>query len=67
MTTLLANPTDTVTAVDARLSEDRFLVELSDGRELAVPYRRIPWLRWLAEAKPEQRADWTLEPGGFAI
>jgi hypothetical protein len=24
-------------------------------------------LKWLAKATPEQRAKWTIEPGGFAI
>ncbi len=28
---------------------------------------RIAWLDWLLKATPEQRANWSLEPGGFAI
>ncbi|HXF64348.1 MAG TPA: DUF2442 domain-containing protein [Caldilineaceae bacterium] len=40
---------------------------LSDGRVLQTPCRPIPWLGWLAQATPEQRAHWTLEPGGFAV
>jgi hypothetical protein len=27
----------------------------------------VPWLKWLAKATPKQRANWTIEPGGFAI
>jgi len=26
-----------------------------------------PWLKWLAQATPKQRANWSLEPGGYAI
>jgi len=25
------------------------------------------WLKWLAEATPEQRAKWAIEPGGFVV
>ena len=27
----------------------------------------VPWLKWLAQATPKQRAKWKLEPGGYAI
>jgi len=27
----------------------------------------LPWLAWLAQATPEQRAHWSLEPRGFAV
>lgn len=42
-------------------------VSLSDGREIVVPTEKIEWLQWLAKATPRQRANWSLEPGGFAI
>ncbi len=67
MTTLLANATDTARAVGVSFRGERMFVELSDGRELGIPYREIPWLTWLAKATPEQRASWALEPGGYAI
>lgn len=67
MTTLLARQTEPVQAKGIRFSGEHLCVALSDGRELAVPYKKIPWLRWLAGATPKQRADWSLEPGGFAI
>ena len=41
-------------------------MKLSDWRELSVPYKKIPWLKWLAK-DTKQRADWSLEPGGYAI
>jgi len=50
-----------------RFVGEKLCVELSDGRELRVPYRRIPWLAWLAKATPKQRNAWSLEPGGYAI
>jgi hypothetical protein len=40
---------------------------LSDGREISLPIDQMDWLKWLANASPEQRAKWTIEPGGFAV
>jgi hypothetical protein len=40
---------------------------LSDGREISLPIDQMDWLKWLAKAAPEQRAKWTIEPGGFAV
>lgn len=40
---------------------------MSDGRELGVPFRKVPWLKGLARATPKQRAEWSIEPQGFAI
>ena len=46
---------------------DVLRVQLSDRREISLPLKRAPWLKWLANATPKQRAKWSLEPGGFAI
>ena len=67
MNTLLEKQTDAVSAEAVRFAGERLIVALSDGRELSVPYKKIAWLRWLAKATPKQRANWSLEPGGFAI
>ncbi|HEY5296999.1 MAG TPA: DUF2442 domain-containing protein [Verrucomicrobiae bacterium] len=67
MNTLLDKTTEVVSARDVSFAGDRLCIELSDGRELSVPYKKIPWLKWLAKATPKQRADWSLEPGGYAI
>jgi hypothetical protein len=67
MNTLLDKTTATVSARDVSFAGDRLRIELSDGRELSVPYKKIPWLKWLVNATPKQRADWSLEPGGYAI
>ena len=42
-------------------------VALDDRREISLPLNEAPWLKWLAKATPKQRANWTIEPGGFAI
>ena len=67
MNTLLDKTTEVVQARDVSFAGDRLCIELSDGRELSVPYKNIPWLKWLAKATPKQRAGWSLEPGGYAI
>lgn len=67
MNTLLDKTTEVVQARDVSFAGDRLCIELSDGRELSVPYKKIPWLKWLAKATPKQRADWSLEPDGYAI
>jgi hypothetical protein len=40
---------------------------LSDGREIALPFKRVKWLDWLAKATPQQRAKWSIEPYGYAV
>ena len=67
MNTLLDKTTEAVQARDVSFAGDRLRIELSDGRELSVPYKKIPWLKWLVRATPKQRAGWSLEPGGYAI
>lgn len=42
-------------------------VELSDERQIGLPFKKITWLDWLAKATPEQRAKWTIEPYGYAV
>jgi hypothetical protein len=56
-----------VSAATVRFAGSQLCVTLSDGREISLPMDRVPWLGWLAQATPEQRADWSIEPGGFAI
>jgi hypothetical protein len=54
-------------AKSARLTANTLHVQLDDGREISAPFTKVPWLKWLANATPKQRANWSLEPGGFAI
>jgi len=67
MSTLTAKSKSQVAAKNARVSASALTVELRDGREVTVPLATTPWLRWLANAAPRHRANWSLEPGGFAI
>lgn len=67
MSTLVGKKINRVRAVKVRFAKDCLFVNLSDGRILGVPFKRIPWLQWLAGATAKERAKWCLEPGGFAI
>jgi len=51
-------------AVNVRLLDTMIYIDLSDKREIGVPIARY---KWLAQATPQQRTQWSLEPGGFAI
>jgi len=67
MITLANKTTERVKAIGVRFVENILFVSLADGREISVPIDRVDWLNWLAKATPEQRAQWSLEPGGYAI
>ena len=67
MNTLTAKNSKQVSAKRVAFSGNVLRVELSDGREIRLPLSDVPWLKWLAKATPKQRANWSLEPGGFAI
>jgi hypothetical protein len=67
MNTLTAKITEPVRAKSARVTASILHVRLNDGREVSVPFNEVSWLKWLAKATPKQRANWSLEPGGYAI
>jgi hypothetical protein len=67
MITLAASVTNEVKAIGVRFKENKLIVALSDGREISLPIDQIEWLAWLSQASPEQQANWSIEPGGFAI
>lgn len=67
MNTLAVDITEEIQATHVQFSGPLMMVNLSDGRIITIPLHKIDWLRWLAEATPEQQANWSLEPGGFAI
>jgi hypothetical protein len=67
MSTLTVKTTEQVRAKSARITASTLHVRLDDGREISVPFTEVSWLKWLANATSKQRANWTLEPGGFAI
>lgn len=56
-----------VPVVDIQFEDDTLHVLLSDGRQVSLPLAGVSWLDWLASATLEQRADWSIEPGGYAV
>jgi len=53
-------------AVGVRFGRGRVYISLNDGREIGLPLSHRD-LRWLREASPKLRRDWTLEPGGRTV
>jgi hypothetical protein len=52
------------TAVDVQVTDDRIVVVLADGRELAAP---LAWFPRLADATADQRRNWRLIGRGHGI
>jgi hypothetical protein len=67
MNTLTARIAKKARAQSARVTARTLRVALDDGREISVPFSKAPWLKWLAKSTLKQRANWSLEPGGYAI
>lgn len=63
----LAVAVDQVGAQRVDFEGNALHLHLTDGRTILLPFEQIPWLRWLAKATPEQRANWSIEPGGYAV
>lgn len=49
---------------DVRCDADSLIVDLMDGRTIAVP---LAWYPRLLAATPEQRARWEAAEGGYGI
>lgn len=47
-----------------RFEDERLIVDLADGRTIAVP---LDWYPRLADATPEQRNNWEVAGAGFGI
>ncbi len=67
MNILAKHDTQEVEAVNVRFYHDMLVIELSDQREIGLPFKKIKWLNWLAKATPEQRVTWSIEPYGYAV
>ena len=66
--TILANDiSQKVQAKRVWFAYNRLFIALNDGREISVPLDRFSWLQWLAKATDQQRDQWSIEPGGFAV
>ena len=65
---ILVNRVETeVSAVSVSFTGNILHINLNDGRIISVPLDQIEWLHWLAQAASEQRQNWTIEPGGYAV
>ena len=62
MSTLAVKTDERVAGVS--FDSDRLIVDLMDGRTIAVP---LAWYPRLLEATREQRADWEIAGAGFGI
>ena len=51
-------------AVDVRVTDDKLLLDLADGRSLAVP---LAWYPRLLHGSSAERQHWRLLGGGYAI
>jgi hypothetical protein len=49
---------------DVRFDEDRLIVDLMDGRTIAVP---LAWYPRLFDATQEQRLNWRVAGAGYGI
>jgi uncharacterized protein DUF2442 len=62
MSTLAAKTDERVAGVS--FDADRLVVDLMDGRTIAVP---LAWYPRLLDATPEQRSKWELAGAGYGI
>jgi hypothetical protein len=62
MSTLAVKTDERVSAVS--FDSDRLVVDLMDGRTIAVP---LAWYPRLLQATPEQRSDWEVAGAGYGI
>ncbi len=67
MNTLIHDEMPEVQARNVYFHGEMLFIELSDERQIGLPFKKIKWLTWLAKATPEQRAKWAIEPYGYAI
>ena len=62
MSTLAVKTDERVSGVS--FDSERLIVDLMDGRTIAVP---LAWYPRLLEATPEQRSDWEVAGAGYGI
>jgi hypothetical protein len=67
MSTSPDKTTQHVAITNIYFNQQTLALVLNDGRELLLHLDQITWLNWLAEAALEQRANWSLEPDGYAV
>ncbi|MCB8946057.1 MAG: DUF2442 domain-containing protein [Ardenticatenaceae bacterium] len=62
MTTLMLDAEPTV--IDITIQEEKFVVDLEDGRSLIIP---LSWYPRLLHGTPAERQNWQLLGDGYAI
>lgn len=67
MITLINSIETEVSAATVSFTGNILHVNLNDGRIISVPLDQIEWLHWLLQATSEQRQNWEIEPGGYAV
>ena len=67
MNTLDHNDMPEVEVQNVYFEGEMLFIELSDERQIGLPFKKIKWLDWLAKATPEQRVKWRIEPYGYAV
>jgi hypothetical protein len=68
MTTLIPSPPIySITAAEVKFENQWLKITLNNGQVIHLALQEIPWLKWLAQATLEQKSNWSLEPGGYAI
>lgn len=67
MNILVQEKIDRVQAIGVRFIDEFLILELSDRRQVWLPLYEIRWLGWLAQATPEQRANWEILPQGIGV
>lgn len=64
MATLAVEPATQVRATSVRFTHSMLYITLNDEREIGVP---LSHFKWLAQATAPQRANWSIEPQGYAV
>ena len=67
MAQMFSSSQKVVAATDVKFDQDQLSICLCDGSEIHLSLSKFKWLNWLANASLDQKENWSLEPGGFAI
>ena len=67
MPTLTSELNNQVIATGVRFRDSLITISLNDHREISISLNSAKWLKWLSDATKEQRENWSIEPGGYAI
>lgn len=66
MASLIHNQIE-LSATNVRFDQNEFIITLSNKQKVTLHFEQTNWLKWLADATKQQRENWSLKPGGYAI